>query len=57
MKAAKVAEAVARLDAIDASDPERAHSAADDVLLYYADAEIAAAYQRLIDRCPWWAAA
>jgi hypothetical protein len=48
---------IARLDAIDTTDPERAHSEADDILLYASDALIAEAYQRVIDRCSWSASA
>lgn len=41
-------EAIARLDGIDHRDPERAHIDADA-------AKVAAAYERLVERCDgWW---
>ncbi|MCM0622492.1 hypothetical protein [Nocardioides bruguierae] len=49
--------AVARLDRIDGSDPDAAHGTADDVLLTEVPPDVAAAYQRVIDRCSWWAGA
>jgi hypothetical protein len=55
MRTETAAEIVARFDAIDASDPERAHAEADDLLLYVTDALIAEAYLRVGDRCRWWA--
>lgn len=45
------------LDCIDASDPEAAHSQADDVLLEYVPVEVADAYRRVMARAPWWASA
>jgi hypothetical protein len=57
MRRAAIEAAIARLDAIDGSDPERAHSEADDVLMFYADAEIVDAYRRAVARCDWWASA
>lgn len=50
-----IAEAVRRLDAIDASDPESAHCDADEVLLSVAPDEVRAAWQRLHDRATRWA--
>lgn len=53
-------EAVKALDAIASGmsgDPEVAHSKADDVLLAIAEPEVAAAYQRVVDACKWWATA
>lgn len=55
MKASQIERAVKWLDAIDGSDPEAAHFDADNVLLYFADAEVAAAYHRVAERCSWWA--
>lgn len=49
------ADLVQALNAIDASDPERAHGQADEILLAAVHAEVAAAYRRLIDRARWWA--
>jgi hypothetical protein len=48
---------IEQLDAISGEDPERAHSAADDVLLSCVPVEVAAAYRRVGERCGWWAAA
>ena len=48
---------IEKLDAIPGDDPERAHSAADDVLLSCVPADVAAAYRRVAARCGWWAAA
>jgi hypothetical protein len=49
------AEAVRRLDALDAKDPEVAHSDADGILLALVGADVRAAYQRLVERAKWWA--
>jgi hypothetical protein len=53
-----LADTVKKLDAIDASDPEKAHSEADQALLT-AFAGIApivvVAYTRVMGRCDWWA--
>jgi hypothetical protein len=38
-------------------DPEAAHSEADDVLLWLAGDDVAAAYQEVVDACGWWACA
>ncbi len=58
---AKILEAVRKLDAIDERDPEDAHSTADRVLLdclkELGAAEVEDAYDRLVDRCRWWACA
>jgi hypothetical protein len=52
------AVAVSALDAIDASDPERAHDQADEILLSLVSPEVRAAYKRLSeDRASWWAGA
>lgn len=51
------ADAVGFLDGMDPSDPERAHFAADDVLLSVVPADVAAAYVRLQERCTWWVTA
>lgn len=45
------------IDSIDATDPERAHGIADDLLLDHAHPTVRAAYMRLVARCEWWAAA
>lgn len=50
-------DAVAALDALDVSDPEAAHGAADEILLSVAPDIVRMAYQRLVARCPWWASA
>jgi hypothetical protein len=50
-----IAALVERLDSIDASDPERAHSEADNALIMAMPDEVQAAYERLKDRCDWWA--
>ena len=51
-------EAVAKLDAIDPSgDPEGAHDQADKILLAALPPEVREAYERLVSRAPWWAAA
>lgn len=57
MKRLSAAEAAELLDAIDADDPERAHSEADTVLLLVAPDAVVAAYGRLGGRCRWWACA
>jgi hypothetical protein len=45
------ADAVAELDGIGSGDEERAHYAADDLLLENVHPDVAAAYERLIERC------
>jgi hypothetical protein len=50
-------EAIAQLDSIGGGDPEGAHGEADHVLLVLVDPDVAAAYQRLVGRCRWWACA
>lgn len=45
----------AKLDALDATDPEMVHAQADAELLSWVPAEIREAYLRLVDRAPWWA--
>jgi hypothetical protein len=49
--------AVAKLDAIDAGDPEMAHGEADEILLSVVPGEVLHAYVRLTRRCSWWACA
>lgn len=46
---------VAQLDGIDTTDPERAHSEADRILLDNVHPDVRAAYQRVADRSNWWA--
>ena len=48
---------VAMLDALDADDPEHAHSAAERVMLDALGPEVSAAYDRLVARASWWASA
>jgi hypothetical protein len=50
-------EAVEKLDAINASDPEAAHGIADEILLSLLPLEVNQAYTRLVQRCRWWASA
>ena len=54
-------KAIERLDAIDGSDPEMAHAVADLTLIAYLEqighGEVVEAYNRVIDRCSWWACA
>ena len=51
-------EAIERLNAIaekHSGDPEVAHSEADEVLLAYADSEVAGAYDRVVRAVgSWW---
>jgi hypothetical protein len=49
--------AVEALDAIDAGDPEAAHSEADAILLAYVPDDIRDAYDRLVARAHFWATA
>lgn len=51
----KVVEALDNIDPV--GDPEVAHSTADDLLLACVPHEVADAYQRLVQRSPWWACA
>jgi hypothetical protein len=48
------AAAVTDLRALDASDPEKAHAEADQILLDLVPTEVVRAYQRLQARCKWW---
>jgi hypothetical protein len=48
-------EIVAAIDAIDASDPECAHSELDGLLLICAPDEVKQAAARLYGRTRWWA--
>lgn len=48
-------EAIDLLDTLDAGDPEGAHSSADDILLSLVGPEVKAAYERVVQRCDWWA--
>jgi len=50
-------DAVAALDALSGDDPDSAHGAADTILLTVVPDEVRAAYERLQDRCVWWATA
>lgn len=55
-------EAVEALDALgpqnaNREDPEMWHSRADGILLAVVPAEVAAAYEALVERSPWWACA
>lgn len=50
-------EVASQIDALDASDPEAAHGAADDILLAHVHPHIAASYHRLVGRAGWWAGA
>ena len=50
-------EAVALLDAIDASDPEVAHNTADSILRWTVDRSARQALRRLEDRSEWWGCA
>lgn len=56
MKAKEIKEAVAKIDAIDGTDPEEAHESVDAILLALAPEEIREARARLIERCDgaWW---
>lgn len=48
-------DTVRELDALPGDDPEQDHIAADQHLLNHAHPDVAAAYQRVKDRCgPWW---
>lgn len=49
------ARAIAALNEIDGSDPEKAHGKADDILLTLVDPDVVAAYAALTNRCKWWA--
>ena len=51
------AQAVERLNAIDVSDPEKAHGEADDILLAVVPPSVKDAYLALVNRSPWWAGA
>jgi hypothetical protein len=53
----RVDELVAALDAVDAVDPEVAHGDADRLLLEFVPPRVEAAYERLVERCRWWATA
>lgn len=57
MSTPKDLDPVQQLDAINGHDPERAHGLADDVLLSCVPAEVRDAYERLVERCGWWATA
>lgn len=50
-------EAIARLEAIDVSDPERAHAEADAVLLAAVTDTVRAAHEHLVSRAAWWVTA
>jgi hypothetical protein len=48
---------VAHLNGLNTDDPERAHATADADLLHAVHPEVAAAYQRVVERTRWWACA
>lgn len=50
-------ETAARIDALSGNDPESAHGEADLALLAMVPEKVALAYDRLIDRCRFWASA
>jgi hypothetical protein len=56
-----LADCIAALDALRGTDPEDDHHNADQILLaalrLLGATEIPDAYNRLIERCPWWATA
>ena len=49
-----IAEAVARINAIDTSDPEHARGQLEDILLELAPREVRVAAAKLVGRCRWW---
>ncbi|KKK79071.1 hypothetical protein LCGC14_2837210 [marine sediment metagenome] len=53
--------AITKLESLDFTDPERAHSAADEALLTFIKGTgfegIAEAYEHVVARCSWWASA
>lgn len=51
------AEALERIKAIDASDPEVAHMRADEALLESAHPFVREAYDALVEACAWWGSA
>ena len=53
----KIEETVKRLDLISGVDPENAHRMADDILLEFVPLEVRAAYEKVQQRCSWWACA
>jgi hypothetical protein len=56
MKKSKRRRFVEDLDFLDVeTDPEKGHAMADDILLAAVPEQIRLAYQRAIDRAPWWA--
>jgi hypothetical protein len=59
MRKQEIEKLVAELDAIyqpgATYDPEGAHGWADEVLLRAVPQEVADAYQRVVERCEWWA--
>ena len=52
--------AIATLNGADHTDPERAHSVADEALLTFIKEagfeDVAEAYERLVSSCSWWGA-
>lgn len=56
-KAERIDFDIKRLDMMDTSDPEVAHSLADEILLAHVPLAIEEAYRELVIRCNWWAAA
>ena len=53
----EVQRVIDSLDRIDASDPERAHGEAEHQLLLLAPRRVQEAYERVIERAPWWGTA
>lgn len=49
--------AAKEIEQIDASDPERAHTHADAILLANSHPDLVDAYAALEKRCAWWASA
>ncbi len=57
MNKRKIREFVEDLDGLDAElDPERAHGMADEILMAAVPKKIRRAYNRVVNRAPWWAA-
>lgn len=50
-------EAIQQLNALSGGDPDGDHGQADKILLAYVPPDMAAAYDRLVDRAAWWATA
>lgn len=50
-------EAVRALDDLDGADPDIAHGEADKILAANASVHVREAYERVKERCAWWATA